>query len=150
MRINGKCAESYISPAIRRRLIFDSLYKIEAGKDAQQHHQRVAAGFLRIAEMKCIYGQQHGCNKPGAGIEQATAQEIDGRNRGEGKNDRKAANEGLAVAEPEPGVQQDVVQRHIGFTPPKNAQEVISVEPGNSDADAFIKPKSFCAEGVEA
>src|SRR5690348_10859446 len=54
------------------------------------------------------------------------------------------------MAEKNPSAQQQVVQRHVAFAPPKDADEVVTIESRNDRADAFVEPESFGSDVVEA
>ena len=71
MCIYGESTENDIGVAVARA--FDGLQKIQRGQYAEQHHQGIATGLLRVAHVEGVDGEQSRGNESRTRIEETAA-----------------------------------------------------------------------------
>src|ERR1700722_2998662 len=149
VRVNAKDTARNITQQISARGFFQISAKESAGKNRQQEKQRITSRFLRIADVIRIHAQQRHGNDRCTPVKQNTSQPIDRWQSCDRQNYRQAANKKFRTAKMQPPPQQNVVQRHIAFPPPKQMQEVPPIQAGSHNAEALIKPERLAREKPE-
>ncbi len=123
----------------------------EGGRErCQQEEDSVAPRFLSIADAVGVECEQSGRDQRDSPVIELPGQPVNRRQRCYGHQHRKAADEELALQvvrlKPQPDPQQRVVQRHVGFAPPQQAQEISPVDPRDFHTETLIKPEGLARE----
>lgn len=99
--------------------------------------------------MKCVEREQSRSGKTRLLAEEASSQLVDGRNRAQTKQARKAPQPEFGVSEMEPASQKKIVESHICFAVPHRSHKLSPWQPRERDAGGLIDPKAFRTEHVK-
>ena len=104
------------------------------------------ARVLRVAQKEAVDGEQERREEADGSPEQSGSQRMDRRDRGDGADDREAADRGLGLSEMEPGAEEQSVEPHVRVPVARGGQEIGPALACVGRAQRLVEPETRRAQ----
>ena len=115
----------------------------------EKEQQRVGARLLGEGDEEAVQSEEQPGEEGDSRAEEAPAEPVDDRHRGNGEDRRGGSKHGLARAHPLPEVEQGVIQAHVGVVVTHGVVQTRPGQLGDHDAVALVDIEALAADEQE-